>query len=37
MAVFLRLQPGKRQWYYFFAGGLSVLAYMALIIAIAAP
>jgi hypothetical protein len=37
MAAFLWLQPGKKQWYHFFAGGLSVLVYMALIIAIAAP
>jgi hypothetical protein len=37
MAAFLRLRPGKRQWYHFFAGGLLVLVYMALIIIIAAP
>jgi hypothetical protein len=34
---FIRLKPDKKQWYRFFAGGLLVLAYMALIIAIAAP
>jgi hypothetical protein len=37
MAGFLRLRPGKKQWYRFFAGGLLVLAYMALIIVVAAP
>jgi hypothetical protein len=37
MAAFLRLRPGKKQWYHFFIGGLLVLVYMALIIVIAAP
>jgi hypothetical protein len=37
MAGFLLLRPEKRQWIQFFAGGLLVLAYMALIIAISAP
>jgi hypothetical protein len=37
MAAFLRLRPGKKQWYHFFAGGLFVLVYMALIIIVAAP
>jgi hypothetical protein len=35
--AFLRLRPGKKQWYHFFTGGLLVLVYMALIIIIAAP
>jgi hypothetical protein len=37
MAGFLRLRPGKKQWYRFFGGGLLVLVYMALIIVVAAP
>jgi hypothetical protein len=37
LAGFLQPGPGKKQWYLFFAGGLLVLAYMALIIFIAAP
>jgi hypothetical protein len=37
LAGFLRLRPGKKQWYHFFAGGLLVLVYMALAIIIAAP
>jgi hypothetical protein len=37
MAGFLRLRPGKKQWYRFFAGGLLVLVYMALAIIVAAP
>jgi hypothetical protein len=36
-AGFLQLRPGKRQWAHFCIGGLMVLTYMALIIAIAAP
>jgi hypothetical protein len=34
---FLQLRPGKKQWTHFFTGGFLVLAYMALIIFIAAP
>jgi hypothetical protein len=37
MAGFLRLRPGKKQWYRFFAGGVLVLVYMALAIIVAAP
>ena len=37
IAGFIRLKPDKKQWYRFFVGGSLVLAYMALIIAIAAP
>jgi hypothetical protein len=37
LAGFLRLRPVRKQWVQFFAGGLLVLAYMALIIVIAAP
>jgi hypothetical protein len=37
LAGFLRLRPGKKQWYHFFAGGMLVLVYMALIIIVAAP
>ncbi len=37
LAAFLRLRPGKKQWYHFFAGGLLVLVYMVLIIIIAGP
>lgn len=33
----IRLKPGKKQWFHFFAGGMLVMAYMALIIIIAAP
>ena len=36
-AGFLQLLPGKKQWTRFIGGGLLVLAYMALIIIIAAP
>jgi hypothetical protein len=34
---FLRLRPTKREWLQFVAGGFLVLAYMALIIFLAAP
>ena len=37
IAGFIRLKPDKKQRYRFFVGGFLVLAYMALIIAIAAP
>jgi hypothetical protein len=37
MAGFLQFRPGKKQWTHFFTGGLLGLAYMALIIIIAAP
>jgi hypothetical protein len=37
MAGFLQLQPGKKQWAQFFAGGLLAMAYFALIIVITAP
>jgi hypothetical protein len=37
MAGFLRLQPNKKHWLQFVGGGFMVMAYMALIIFIAAP
>jgi hypothetical protein len=37
MAGFLRQRPGRRQWLQFLGGGLLVIAYMGLIILIAAP
>ena len=37
IAGFIRLKPDKKQWYRFFVGGFLVLAYMALIFAIAGP
>ena len=37
MAGFLRLRPNKKHWLQFVGGGFMVVAYMALIIFIAAP
>ena len=37
MAGFLLQRPGRRQWAQFVSGGLLVIAYMALIIFLAAP
>jgi hypothetical protein len=37
LAGFFNLQPGRKQWVQFFAGGLLVLAYFALIVVTTAP
>jgi hypothetical protein len=37
LAAFFGLRPGGKQWLQFFGGGALAVAYMALIIVIAAP